>query len=36
MIEIGPGLKGKGEEFLLASTLVTLGVVKISFINETA
>jgi hypothetical protein len=34
VIILGKGLKGRGEEFLVASTLIVLGVTKINFINE--
>ena len=31
---LGGGLRGRGEEFLLASTLLSLGIKKISFVTE--
>ena len=34
VVILGKGLNGKGEEFLLASTLMALGVERISFMNE--
>lgn len=35
VVILGKGLKGQGEEFLLATTLKSLGLNKISFIDET-
>lgn len=34
VVILGKGLKGQGEEFLIATTLLSLGIERISFINE--
>ncbi len=34
VVVLGKGLEGKGEEFLLASSLISLGVTRLRFMNE--